>query len=158
MTNQPIKRHPGLKELSRDHHHGLLLCWKIRQGLKKGIAPERIKSYADFFFQHDLENHFQEEEAHVFPLLEKENPQVKKALAHHQSLVKLFTQNPDEADLTATLNAIADQLEAHIRFEERELFNEIQQAVPEETLQKLVSKLKTLSEKTEKDNWGDPFW
>ena len=34
----PIKRSEYLKPLSRDHHQGLLLCWKIRTGLKKGIV------------------------------------------------------------------------------------------------------------------------
>jgi len=42
MSN-PIKRNEALKPLSRDHHHGLLLCWKIRQGIKLNIEPERIK-------------------------------------------------------------------------------------------------------------------
>ena len=41
----PIKRSEFLKPISREHHHGLLLCWKIRAGLKKGIEPERIKLY-----------------------------------------------------------------------------------------------------------------
>ncbi len=37
-------------ELSRDHPHGFLLSWKIRQGVKKEIEPERIKRYAGHFF------------------------------------------------------------------------------------------------------------
>ena len=44
MTTKPLKRHAGLVELSRDHHHGLLLSWKIRQGLKKEIEPEAGKA------------------------------------------------------------------------------------------------------------------
>jgi hypothetical protein len=40
MGIKPIKRNKHLKWLSRDHHFGLLACWKIRQGLKiKLIQP-----------------------------------------------------------------------------------------------------------------------
>lgn len=41
--SQPIKRHPSLQPLSREHHYGLLLSWKIREGFKREVPPERIK-------------------------------------------------------------------------------------------------------------------
>jgi len=44
MKTVPIKRSIALQPLSREHHHGLLLCWKIRTGLKKGIDIDRIKN------------------------------------------------------------------------------------------------------------------
>lgn len=44
---KPIKRHTALKPLSREHHHGLLLSWKIREGLKRNIEIPRIKKYID---------------------------------------------------------------------------------------------------------------
>jgi len=31
--NQPIKRHVALQPVSREHHYGLLLSWKIRDSL-----------------------------------------------------------------------------------------------------------------------------
>lgn len=42
--SKSIKRTKALQPLSRDHHHGLLLCWKIRQGIKLNVEPERIKN------------------------------------------------------------------------------------------------------------------
>ena len=40
MQHKPQKRHKALQPLSREHHHGLLLSWKIRSGFnKKGIIP-----------------------------------------------------------------------------------------------------------------------
>jgi hypothetical protein len=47
---KPLKRHAALQPLSREHHHGLLLGWKIRTGLSNGAPLERIKAYADWFF------------------------------------------------------------------------------------------------------------
>ncbi|WP_241739476.1 hypothetical protein [Aestuariibaculum marinum] len=32
---KPLKRHKALQPLSREHHYGLLLTWKIRTGFKK---------------------------------------------------------------------------------------------------------------------------
>ncbi len=155
MTNKPLKRHPGLVELSRDHHHGLLLSWKIRQGLKKSIEPERIKRYADHFFENHLASHFQEEESFVFGLLGNEHPLITAALEQHENLRRLFSKN---TDLPATLPAIADALEAHIRFEERELFQEMQRTVSEEKLNALTGKLQTLDAKANPDHWQDRFW
>jgi len=86
----PLKRHVGLQPLSREHHHGLLLCWKIRTGLKKGIEEERIKKYADWFFKHHLLPHFEAEEKYVFPILDAEDSRIKKALAQHRRLKRLF--------------------------------------------------------------------
>jgi hypothetical protein len=62
MKIAPIKRDKALQEVSREHHHGLLLCWKIRKGFSKGIEPERIKRYADWFYKTHLISHFEVEE------------------------------------------------------------------------------------------------
>ncbi|MFQ5446839.1 MAG: hemerythrin domain-containing protein [Saprospiraceae bacterium] len=155
MSGKPLKRHPGLVELSRDHHHGLLLCWKIREGLKRGTEPALIKRYVDFFVQKHLEPHFQEEEKFVFPLLPQEHPLIEKALAQHETLRQLFGEN---TDLTTTLSDIAGALDAHIRFEERELFEEIQRNVSEEQLLALTTQLKPLEEKEDPEKWADVFW
>src|SRR5690606_10923423 len=32
QSEKPIKRNKDLQPFSRDHHHSLLLCWKIRTG------------------------------------------------------------------------------------------------------------------------------
>ena len=31
QEKKPLKRVKELQELSREHHHGLLLCWKITE-------------------------------------------------------------------------------------------------------------------------------
>lgn len=50
----PIKCNEFLKPLSREHHHALLLCWKIKTGISKGVSSKRIKTYADLFYKTDL--------------------------------------------------------------------------------------------------------
>lgn len=149
--DKPVKRDKALQPLSRDHHHGLLLCWKIRQGFKKDIDPIRIKKYCDWFWEACLKLHFETEEKDVFPILPSKNENVKKALTEHRRISRLFES---KSDLAKTLNAIEEELEKHIRFEERVLFNEIQQAATNEQLAAIeIAELAPF-----KDNLTDAFW
>ena len=151
-TKKPIKRNENLKAISREHHHGLLLSWKIRNGVKKEIAPERIKTYIDWFYVEHLLPHFELEEKYVFPILGNENELVKKALTEHRRLVRLFES---ETTNMKNLIQIEEELESHIRFEERILFNEIQAVATEEQLE-LIKKVHT--EDKFVDNITDAFW
>jgi hemerythrin superfamily protein len=152
--SKPIKRDPAIQPLSRDHHHGLLLCWKIRKGFSKKILPERIKSYSDWFYKTHLIKHFEIEEKYVFSVLGTDNELVKQALNEHKLLEKLFTER-EESKIENSLIQISDELEKHIRFEERVLFNEIQNAASEEELK--IIKKHHLDEKF-CENQEDKFW
>ena len=120
----PLKRHPALHHLSHDHHHGLLLCWKIRQGFKLDVEPDRIKTYCEWFWENHLQAHFEEEEKLIFPVLPEDDPMIKQALSEHKRLRKLFStwENTEK-----NLGQIEEELEKHIRFEERVLFPVIQE-------------------------------
>jgi len=148
----PIKRHIHLQPLSRDHHQGLLLCWKIREGLKQQIAPERIKRYADWFWEQHLEEHFLLEEQHVFPVLGERHSLIRQALEEHIRLKSLFAK---QDELVTTLQAIEDELEQHIRFEERVLFNEIQQVA---TAEQLAECERQHHQGAACAAWDDEFW
>ena len=152
MEHKPLKRHKALQPLSREHHQGLLLSWKIRMGLKKNIEPKRIKVYANWFYKTHLIPHFEMEEAHIFTILGKHDKLVKRALADHKRLGRLL--NLDVEDLK-TLNKIEEELEQHIRFEERVLFPEIQKVATEQQL----ATIETLhNEEAFLDNLDDEFW
>lgn len=148
----PIKRHKSLRPLSRDHHFGLLLCWKIRQGFKNKVDVQRIKSYTDWYWQHHLNQHFEEEERIIFPIIGSENEKVKKALAEHRRLKRLFE---DFSEPTKSLSLIEEELEQHIRFEERVLFNEIQSMATQMQLDVLEEHI---HQHSYCENWEDKFW
>jgi len=148
----PIKRHKIIQPLSREHHNGLLLCWKIRKGIIKSIDPDRIKKYSDWFYQKHLLPHFEIEEKYLFPILGDYNELVKRALAEHRKLKRLF-ENQDEK--IKSLSLIEEDLENHIRFEERILFNKIQEIATENELA-LIASVHKDTQLT--DNWDDPFW
>ncbi len=150
--NNPIKRHEAIQPLSREHHQGLLLCWKIRKGFETGVEPQRIKNYTDWFWENQLQEHFRIEEKYVFPVLGAENNLVKQALKEHEHLASLFRQN---TEISLALETIQNDLEGHIRFEERVLFNKIQEEASAEELQHI-------QEHHEKEIscgvWEDEFW
>ncbi|MBP0904683.1 hemerythrin domain-containing protein [Mariniflexile gromovii] len=136
MSQKPLKRHKALQPLSREHHHGLLLSWKIRAGFSKNVEPERMKVYADWFFKTHLIPHFELEEQYVFSILKADNDLVKSALSDHKRLKKLFL----DEDIKNALSKIEEVLEQHIRYEERVLFPEIQKIATEPQLE-LIEKI-----------------
>lgn len=111
-------RDPNTAPLSRDHHTGLLFCWKIRQGLKLNVESERMLLYVHYFWHSHLRNHFAEEENILFIL--KEDVLCDKARNEHRSIASLISQMK-EAD-KHLLQQLTHLLKQHIRFEERELF------------------------------------
>ena len=148
---KPIKRHQSLQPISREHHQGLLLSWKIREGLKRNITPERIKTYTDWFWETHLKSHFEFEEAYIFPLLGNEHKLIKRALREHRRLKRLFTA-ANKVDIN--LSSKEEELIAHIRFEERILFKDIEKVASEEQLIIIENEHSKIKAK----NWEDEFW
>ena len=151
MTPKPIKRNESIVPFSRDHHHGLLLGWKIKQGFKFGIEVERMKKYVDWFWVNQLEEHFDLEEKYIFPVLGGEHPHVKEAVAQHQIIKELFLNQTNVED---NLKKIINALTAHIRFEERVLFNEVQEVATEEQLKDIEK----YHRENKTENTEDEFW
>jgi len=126
----PLKRVEELKAFSKDHHHGLLLGWKIRTGLKKNIGVKRISAYIEWFYQNHLLPHFELEEKYVFPILGRNDALIQRAYVEHREIHLTMAVGFNEE----TLIKFADLLGAHIRFEERVLFHEIQAVATKEQL------------------------
>lgn len=154
IEKKPIKRAKDLQPLSRDHHQGLLLSWKIRTGLEKNVSLERIKNYCGLFFIEELIPHFNLEELYLFTILDKNDPDIKKALSEHQKLKKLFME---KTNLHKNIVAIEEELEKHIRFEERILLNKIQEVATPAQLQK-VAEIHAINSSEKLETWEDKFW
>lgn len=151
MQKKPIKRHISIQPYSREHHHGLLLCWKIRESLKHQIEIDRIKKYADYLWETQIKPHFEAEEKYMFPVLGDEHSMIIQAKKEHQRLEELFNK---KNNVVETLKTIQIELDEHIRFEERILFNKIQEVATKEEL-KTIDKH---HENLDSDTWPDPFW
>jgi iron-sulfur cluster repair protein YtfE (RIC family) len=151
----PLKRAPKLTPLSREHHEGLLLAWKIRQGLSKGIEPGRISAYVQWFWETELQDHFRREEAAFHPALPGA-PLLARMQEEHEEiegLLQVDAQIPDPV----LLEEIAQKINDHIRFEERALFPWIEQELGTTALDQL-QRIINQKKKSELAAWKDNFW
>ncbi len=156
----PIKRNENIVPLSQDHHLSLLFGWKIRQGLKAEIDVNRMIDYVHYFENVHLLPHFKEEEVLLFNPY-KENEFVQKGLHDHEAIKniieRLYTEsnNQKRVDL---LNLLADTVEAHVRFEERELFPALENLLDPERLTSVGEALAASHPEKNVDDYGDEFW
>lgn len=157
MKNKPIKRHPALISLSRDHHYGLLLVWKIRQGIKTKVDVKRIGNYAIFFFERELQPHFEKEEKELFTRLPDGDLLRQQAFKEHDQIRNLVNRLQADKENTDVLKELADTLESHIRFEERVLFNHLQDTLSEDELLKVAHEHGE-NKRNFDSEWSDHFW
>ena len=130
MKPAPIKRNPAIAELSKDHHDALLLVWNIKKALKNSIEAARITNYVIPFYEADLLTHFKQEEELLFIHLEATATLRVQAEEEHRQIHLLIAglrKNPEDKNL---IEKFAETLEKHIRFEERILFNHLQEIIP----------------------------
>ena len=155
--NKPLKRHPFIIEYSKDHHYGLLLVWKIRQGLKKSIEPHRIAGYINLFAEKELIPHFDEEEKFLLNLLSPNDELRIEATNQHIELRQFLFEIEHEKVYNSTLECFANLLEKHIRFEEREFFPHLQKTIDLDTV--YTTEQKAFHNQNEIDTlWTDNFW
>ena len=132
-----MKRHAALVPLSRQHHDGLALGVMIQRGLLDGAGPatsaecERLRKQALDLWQLEFRGHFEVEEQIVFPAArEAVDPGLVDALlAEHEEIRQQFAalEQASEGDAGPLLGRLRDTLVRHIRTEERELFEAMQE-------------------------------
>src|SRR4030095_969335 len=155
--NKPIKRHAAIVELSKDHHFALLLVWKIREGLRKSIEPARISKYVIHFYDTDLIQHFNQEEKFLFSKLAANNELRLQAEDEHKQIKQLVNDLKLSSTDKSLLEKFANAIESHMRFEERKLFNHLQEKMSEDELAEVASALQVKGHQKE-PLWEDPFW
>ncbi|MGE5206687.1 MAG: hemerythrin domain-containing protein [Chlamydiota bacterium] len=123
-------RDPNLIPLSHQHQHALALCVQIDRSLQAGTAdPEALQAQIRTMFSLEIRHHFAAEEQALFPeagaFAELESL-VDQLLAEHASLREYFTRAEQRQLDAAGLRSFAQLFSAHIRKEERELFEACQ--------------------------------
>ena len=129
-----MKRHEALAPLSRAHHHALILARLIKRNapLYKSLPSTTTDkmAYALQFYESQLKMHFKKEEL-LFEKVKAINPDINQLvcelLNEHQQLALFFKTMDEVSDGDAALNELGNELEAHIRKEERIFFPLLQQ-------------------------------
>lgn len=156
MEHKPVRRNDNLKHLSRDHHYTLLFSWKIRKGLREAVEAERIKNYVQHFWLHDMEQHFREEEEILFAPVQDE--QVQRALDDHRRIkaqVDAVMLAPAQIAARHLLH-LAQLVDDHVRYEERELFPHLESVLTPVQLEAIGRQLHEAP--LLQDNFEDNFW
>ena len=128
-------RDPSLIPLSHQHHNGLGLCVLTRRSLAKDSSAESILRLAQRVidrYEIELTNHFEIEEKVLFPTC-SELPLVETLIAEHRSLEELVGRLR-VAPTAELLEKFCELLSTHIRREENQLFQQIQQTLSREVL------------------------
>ncbi len=131
-----MKRHPDLLQLSREHYGALKLARDARRAAASGDASEiaALAQRVVQVFPVELDPHFCVEEQGILLLLAQagQHELVARTLADHAELRRLVQAlaTPD-AD---SLLRFADLLGAHVRFEEREVFEVAQASLDTHTV------------------------
>ena len=131
-----MKRHPDLLQLSREHYGALKLARDARRTAASGDAREvaALAQRVVQVFPVELDPHFCVEEQGILLLLAQagQHALVARTLADHAELRRLARAlaTPD-AD---SLLHFADLLGAHVRFEEREVFEAAQASLDTHTI------------------------
>ena len=158
MTEEikPIKRSPQLAPLSREHHDGLLFAWKIKQGIENKAPLDLMRKYTLWFWQHHIKPHFFQEEKILVPCMPAGHPLSVRMLEEHDQIRELILGLDGEADIR-TLVILSDLLNAHIRFEERELFVYLEQILTPKQLDTVFTQLEKHPVHCEQE-WKEEFW
>jgi hemerythrin-like domain-containing protein len=146
-----VKRHAELRSFSDDHHQGLVNARRLKRAAA-GEETELADAARDFleFWRQDTSLHFRKEEEVLLPVLARHGgnlaePSVVEMLAQHARIRGLAMELGDELGRQRikgeTLRKLGEQLEAHIRLEERRVFPFIEETLPEHALKEVTSRL-----------------
>lgn len=131
-------RDRNLIPLSHQHQHALALCVQIERSLQAGTADlEALQAQIRTMFNLEIRWHFAAEEEALFPeaaVFAELKPLVDQLMKEHAKLRDYFARAERRELDAATLGEFAQLLSAHIRKEERELFEACQRLFSPEKL------------------------
>jgi hemerythrin-like domain-containing protein len=155
-----MKRDKNLETLSWEHHDGLVVAFRLQQGIKKGIQVALLSKYILYVWEHALQHHFWQEEQTLNEYLDS-YPEgklfVKQMMEEHHSFRVLIEQLREDGSNNKSIGEFATRLTRHIRFEERKLFPFIQKVASVDQLAAIGSFLHRYH-KSGSQEWKPRFW
>ncbi len=134
-----MQRITQLQSLSHDHHHALVLARRCRVSASAGDEQHLHDVWGQVraVFARDLEPHFQIEEACLLPALEQAGEQayVDRIRVDHAALRDLAGIALASAGEVERFGVLLD---AHVRYEEREVFEIAQTCLSPDALERIA--------------------
>ncbi len=148
-----MKRHEAIIPLSHDHHQALRFATAMQ---KKGAPTKRALQSLDEkledakrTYEIELVPHFAHEEDILFPVARgysKELDDMIDSIIEEHRIIKKAFEEITKGNLEDNLDRIGKLVEQHVRTEERQLFQKIQEVVPEEKLREIVGKIEPVKD------------
>ena len=131
-----MKRDRRLRQLSDDHHQALVLARRATSAAS--VEPEALAALWDEVtrrFHSELAPHFSIEEQYMLPALERAGGAAlaKRTRDEHAELRRIVSD--DGHDLATRLDRFGTLLRDHVRFEERVLFEAVQERLSDAELE-----------------------
>ena len=135
-----MQRAEALAELSRDHHHGLVVAQRLRRATVASAADARASFLG--FWETEGRAHFHVEEDVLLPAMARhhppDDPEIVRVLVGHVDLRRRAADLAADAGAPlADLHELGERLSGHIRHEERVLFPMIEASLPDGELRAL---------------------
>lgn len=143
VVNPYMLRDPALIPLSRDHQHALALCVVAERVLgsddSHAAADAQARKIVDKF-DSEIARHFEVEERILFPALADfadVRDLISELLDEHSKLIALVDRLRTDAN-REIIAEFTTMLQAHVRKEERQLFEEAQRLLSRERMDALA--------------------
>ena len=131
-------RNKNLIPLSHQHQRALALCVRIARAQPiRDTDLDAWQAEIEQHFEQEIKIHFAAEEQVLFPAARRFSELgslVEELIAEHTSLRESFSQAKAQRMSAEDLPAFAQQLSTHIRKEERQLFERLQQLMTSKEL------------------------
>ena len=153
-------RDKNLQPLSWQHHDTLMACLMIEKGVKKNADIKVLQDFTRQIWEKDISKHFALEENYLVPQLRQKNfPEyLIRSLLNDHDLIRNFSARLLNGGASYRLFlSFAGLLEQHVRFEERLVFEKMQEMVPDADLEKMATHFPTQESSTCK-TYPVKFW
>jgi hemerythrin-like domain-containing protein len=138
-------RNKNLIPLSHQHQHALALCVRIERAVQAGeVQLAAWQTEIRQIFEQEIRVHFEAEEKVLFPAAahyQELRSLTEELLGEHVVLRGYFARATESRLDSVSLQDLASKLSAHIRKEERQLFEGIQRLLSEQQLAALGESL-----------------
>ena len=135
-----MKRHAALQPLSRDHHVALVAAQRLRRATDANAADTR-EEFLAFWHEHGA-THFRVEEDVLLPLFARhgdpDDERIVRMLVDHVRIRAQVLALDGDVEVGA-LHTLGEELAAHVRLEECEVFPLIEETLSEDAAAELVA-------------------
>ena len=141
-----MKRDKSLHPLSWQHHDTLMACLMIKKGVNKQTSLPVLQAFTKHLWENELNHHFNVEENKLIPWLRQKNfPEylIKSLINDHNLLRTLHLRLQNGGASHKLFLAFSELLEQHVRFEERLIFEKVQDTMPLQELESISNQFAT---------------